>query len=93
MEEKIKILEEEFDKLAVYTNEYGYVHQIPKYKEIKSFISSKIAQAKAEEGIKCFDHCKEAVEEERERIIKLIKEKGLHLGYANDIINLIKESK
>ena len=29
------------------------------------------------------------LEEERERIIKLIKEKGLHLGYKNDIINLI----
>ena len=30
-----------------------------------------------------------AVEQEKERIIKLIKEKGLHLGYANNIIDLI----
>jgi len=27
--------------------------------------------------------------EEKERIIKLIKEKGLHLGYANNIIDEI----
>ena len=31
----------------------------------------------------------EVVKNERERIIKLIKEKGLHLGYKNHIINLI----
>ena len=30
-----------------------------------------------------------ARKEERERIIKLIKSKDLHLGYANDIIDLI----
>jgi hypothetical protein len=41
---------------------------------IKSFISSQIKQA--EERVK-------------KRIIKLIKEKGLHLGYKNDIIDLI----
>jgi predicted amidophosphoribosyltransferase len=29
------------------------------------------------------------IKEEQNRIIKLIKEKGLHLGYKNDIINLI----
>jgi len=34
---------------------------------------------------------KETEEKERQRIIKLIKEKGLHLGYKNDIINLISK--
>jgi hypothetical protein len=29
----------EFEKIAVYTNEYSYVHKIPKFEEIKSFIS------------------------------------------------------
>jgi hypothetical protein len=30
-----------------------------------------------------------AIKEERKRIIKKIKEKGLHLGYANNIIDII----
>jgi hypothetical protein len=30
-----------------------------------------------------------AIKEERKRIIKNIKEKGLHLGYANNIIDII----
>lgn len=34
----------------------------------------------------------QAIQEDRERIIKLIKEKGLHLGYANDIINIIRDN-
>ncbi len=34
----------------------------------------------------------QAIQEDRERIIKLIKEKGLHLGYANDIIKIIREN-
>jgi hypothetical protein len=29
------------------------------------------------------------VEEERERIIKEVKESGLHLGYKNDIISIV----
>lgn len=37
--EEQKGWEEEFDKIAVYTNEYGYTHKIPKYDDIKEFIS------------------------------------------------------
>ena len=36
---------------------------------------------------------KQAIQEDRERIVKLIKEKGLHLGYANDIINLLQANQ
>lgn len=32
--EQLKESLEELKKIAVYTNEYGYVHQIPKYKDI-----------------------------------------------------------
>jgi hypothetical protein len=35
---------------------------------------------------------KQAEERERARIIKLIKGKGLHLGYANNIITLINQN-
>ena len=44
---------------------------------IKGFIQSEISLA---------------VAQERERIVKLIIEKGLHLGYANDIIRLINNN-
>lgn len=39
--------EEEFTKLETYTNEYGYVHDIPNCKEIKSFISQLLASERA----------------------------------------------
>ena len=35
LKETIEAQLQEFDKLAKYTNEYGYVHPIPKYDEIK----------------------------------------------------------
>ena len=33
-------MERELGKIAVYTNEYGYEHKIPKYEDIKSFLTS-----------------------------------------------------
>lgn len=46
------------------------------------------------EGIADFwlEKIDQAIQEDRERIVKLIKERGLHLGYANDIINIIREN-
>ena len=31
-----------FDEIAVYTNEYGYVHPIPKAEVIKTFLTSEV---------------------------------------------------
>jgi hypothetical protein len=31
-------IREEFEKLSVYTNEYGYVHKIPNYEKLKELI-------------------------------------------------------
>lgn len=40
--------QERFDEIAQYTNEYGYEHKVPKYDEIKSFISILLSEQKQE---------------------------------------------
>ena len=67
---------------------------------VKAFIADQIKQAEERAYERGYDQwfmeaqeLKEGIiKSERERIIKLIKEKGLHLGYANDIIELINQN-
>jgi len=37
-QEQKDTIREEFEKLSVYTNEYGYVHKIPNYEKLKELI-------------------------------------------------------
>jgi hypothetical protein len=61
--ERVKVLE----KVAVYTNEYGYVHQVPKYENIKETLrQSFIAMVEGE------------IEENNNKTYELRQEKKLN---------------